>query len=95
MANDDIISIFENGLSLRLVETGLLDQETASEIVGGYFAEVREAYGGTRYMIKRGYRRYTSKQIAEIKSQYNGSNAAEIQRRYQISRSTLYRYLGK
>ena len=91
---DDILEIIELGLTLRLVEKGI-EQRRAERIVGDYIEELRESYGGARYSVKRGYRKYSPAMIVRIRSQYNGRNAEQLRARYGMSRSSFHRLIQK
>ena len=91
---DDIVEIFEIGLILRMIEEGIEEQK-ATGIVSGYFAEQRESYGGVRHMIKRGYHKYPPAVIRKVKAEFNGRNGEEIRRKYGLSRTHFYRTVGK
>lgn len=91
---DDIIEIFEIGLTLRLVENGI-DETKATGIVADYFEEARETYGGVRVMLKRGYQRYPPSVIRKIRNEFNGRNGDALRRRYGMSRTHFYRTIRK
>lgn len=96
MANrqsDDILEIIEVGLTVELVGRGLLDIEQAKTAIGGYMEQIREAYGGERYMVRRGYRRYSPAMKRRIAAEHNGKNAPQLIARYGISAATFYRIL--
>ena len=77
-SGDDILEILENGLTVELVDRGLLEVNQARAVIGGYFESIRESYGGERYMIRRGYRRYSPAMKRRIAAQFTGSNAADL-----------------
>ena len=91
---DDIVEIFEIGLTLRMIEEGI-DETKAAGITSSYFSEQRDAYGGVRHMIKRGYHKYPPAVIRKIKAEFNGRNGDQIRRRYGMSRTHFYRVIGK
>ncbi|MGI9202657.1 MAG: Mor transcription activator family protein [Woeseiaceae bacterium] len=93
--NDDILEIVEVGLTVELVDRGLLEPNQAKEVIGGYIEQIREGYGGERYMIRRGYRRYSPAMKRRIASEFNGSNAPALIARYGISTATFYRAVKK
>jgi hypothetical protein len=93
--SDDIVEIIEIGLILRLVENGGMEVEKATKLVGTYFEDFREGYGGVRHMVRRGYRRYPPALIRKIKRQYTGRNEKELRELYGMSRTTFYRQIKK
>lgn len=88
--NDDILEILEIGLTVALVDRGLLPADQAQAVVGDYFAGIRESYGGERYMLRRGYRKYSPAMKRRIASEFDGQNAKQLILRYGISSSTFY-----
>lgn len=92
---DDIIEIIEIGIILRLVEKTGMEKKTATKLVGDYFEEFREGYGGVRHMVRRGYRRFPPALIRKIKNQYTGRNEIELRRLYDMSRTSFYRHIKK
>lgn len=91
---EDILEIIEIGLTLRLREMGIA-ADPAADLVTGFIADIRDAYGGERYQIKRGYRRYSPALIRRCKKEYTGRNETELRSRYGLSRSSFYRLIRK
>ena len=89
--NEDILEILEVGLTVHLVDRGLLLPETAKAEIGGYFDRVRESYGGERYMLRRGFRKYSPAMKRRIAAEFDGRNAQKLIDRYGISSATFYR----
>jgi len=94
-SDDDILEIIETDLTLKFVELGFADPAEARAVVGDVIEDVRESYGGIRYMIKRGYRTFSPRSVENMKAEYNGRNAKVLMRKYGMSRSTFYRYIRK
>ena len=93
--NDDIIDILEVGITVALIDRGQLPPDTAKKIVGDYFNEIRENYGGERYMLRRGYRRYSPAMKRRIAAEFNGKNSKQLIDRYGVSKSTFYQIIRK
>jgi Mor family transcriptional regulator len=91
---DDILEIIEIGLAVRLVEMGV-ERDAAERAVGDFIEETRESYGGLRYMIKRGYKKYSPRVISRIKKEYTGRNEAQLRARYGMSRTAFYNHIRK
>jgi Mor family transcriptional regulator len=89
----DIIEVIEIGMILRLVESGKMDRPTAEKLVIEFTNEIKEGYGSDAYFIKRGFRSFPPSLVAQIKARYTGRNDAEIQKIYNMSRSTFYRLI--
>ena len=94
-SNEDILEIIEVGLTIELIDRGLLEPELAKQVIGGYIEQIRESYGGERYMLRRGYRQYSPAMKRRIASQFTGINASELIARYGISKATFYRIVRK
>ncbi len=92
--SDDILEIIEVGLTLKLRETCLSDDD-AADLVGEFIQDLRESYGGERYQIKRGYRSWSPRLVARIRNQFTGRNERELMARYRMPRSTFYRLIKK
>lgn len=92
MANngDDILSVIETGIILKLIEEEVCGLERAAEVVGSYIDEARDSYGGVRYMFRRGYRRFSPKVVRTIRNEYNGRNMKKLCKKYGMSRTTFY-----
>lgn len=93
--NDDILKILETGIKLRLLERTVLPELEVDQVVGEYFAGIRESYGGTRYMLRRGYRKYSDPMKSRIAAQFDGKNRDRLCERYGISKTTFYAIVRK
>jgi len=91
---DDILTIWENGLILRMIENGI-DETKATGIVTTYFAEQREYYLSERFTVKRGYNKFDPRTIKRIKAEYNGRNGQQLRERHGMSRTHFYRTIAK
>lgn len=91
---EDILDIIEIGLTLRLREMGIAE-DPAADLVTGFIDDIRDAYGGDRYQIKRGYRRYSPALVRKCKQEYTGRNESQLRARYGLSRSSFYRLIRK
>lgn len=84
----------QSNLQTRITEiirakTGLFEHLSlpiAKEIIG----EVNRKYRGERIYCTEDKKAV----IAAVRSEFNGKNHKELMRKYDISRATLYRYLG-
>lgn len=88
---DDILEIVETGLTVELVDRGLIEPAECKLVISEYIEQIREAYGGERYMIRRGYRRYSPAMKRRIAGEFNGTNAPALIARYGVSTATFYR----
>ena len=91
---EDILDVIEIGLTLKLRSIGI-EPDPAARLVTSFIEEVRESYGGSRYQIKRGYRRYSPEIIQRVKSEYTGRNEQQLRSQYGLSRSSFYRLIRK
>jgi DNA-binding NtrC family response regulator len=55
--------------------------------------QVRDEFGGEKQYARTNSARKTAQRVRDVLSLYNGRNAAEIARKLQIGRSTVYLYL--
>lgn len=93
--SDDILEILEVGITVQLIDRGGLEPDQAKTIVGDYFDGIRESYGGERYMLRRGFRKYSPAMKRRIAAEFNGRNAKQLIARYGISSSTFYAIVKK
>ena len=91
---EDILDEIKIGLILRLRALGVAD-DPAEKMIESFVSEMRENYGGARYQIKRGYRRYSPRVIRKVKREYTGRNETILRARYGLSRSSFYRLIRK
>ena len=85
----------QSNLQIRITEiirekTGLFEHISlpiAKEII----SEVNRKYRGERIYCAED----KTTVIAAVKAKFNGKNHKALMREYQISRATLYRYLGR
>lgn len=57
----------------------------ADELASGLVSDIRREWGGQALYVSRAY----SQRNAEIRSAYNGRNAADLARQYGLSKKTI------
>ena len=88
---EDILDVIEVGLTIKLIDSGKLDPETAKNLVTEFVAETRDAYGGAPWMVKRGYRKFSPAVIEEMRERHAaGEHIASLCDRFGMGRTTFY-----